>query len=109
MRRLMPTLRNKKRYIAFEIITESAPEIHEIKKALWESMLRMFGEMGCAKIDAHFIDEQCKGKRGVIRCAHTATDELLSSFAFVSSVSGKKAVFRSLGMSSTVKGARKFL
>lgn len=109
MRKLMPTLRNKKRYVAFELVTESNPELQEVKKALWDSMLRLFGEMGSAKIDAHFIDEQCKGKRGVIRFSHTATDELLSSFAFVSSVSGKKAILRSLGISSTVKGTKKFL
>ena len=109
MRRLIPTLRNKKRYVAFELVTECNPELGEVKKSLWESMLRLFGEIGSAKIDAHFVDEQCKGRRGVVRCAHTGTDGLLSSFAFVSAVSGKKAVLRSLGISSTVKGVKKFL
>lgn len=109
MRRLIPTLRNKKRYVAFEIISDAPHDIQDAKKALWDSLLRLFGEVGSAKIDAHFVDEQCKGKKGIIRCAHTGTDELLSSMAFVSSISGKKAVFRSLGMSSTIKGTRKFL
>ncbi len=109
MKRLMPSLRAKKRYVAFETASEGSLELQPVKKSVWDVMLRLFGEMGSAKIDAHFVDEQWKDGKGIVRCSPKGIDGLLASFAAVSLVNGKKTIIRSLGVSGTIKGAKRFL
>lgn len=109
MKRLLPSLRKKKRYVAFEIVSESQHDSKSVKNAIWDAILDLFGEYGGSIINAHIIEEKYEKNKGIIKCSHTSIDWLIASLCIVRNVGGKPATIRSVGVSSTIEKAKSFL
>ena len=109
MKRLSPSLRKKRRYVTIEVISLSPIESKDIKSAIWDAILRVFGEVGGAKIDPYLIDNEWKNNKGIIRCSNNASENLISAFAFIESIGKQNVILRSLGVTNTINRAKKFL
>jgi len=58
---LLPSLKEKKRYIAFEIISKrKITDLKQIQKEIWDSSLSFFGELGAAKAGLWVFSDQYK-------------------------------------------------
>lgn len=75
------SMRGKKRYIYFELISDRKLASGEVSKLLWNSFLRLYGEFGSAEIKFWFI-EFADGK-GIIRCAHDKVDKAKAAILFL--------------------------
>lgn len=106
---LPSSLREKKRYLAYEIISEEPVSFQDVVSAFWSSMLSLLGELGTAKANVWFVKDTWDGdrQRGVIRCRHTAVDDVRAAIATVEEIEDTRAIVQSLGVSGTMKGARK--
>jgi ribonuclease P/MRP protein subunit POP5 len=104
---IAPTLREKKRYLAFEVITEGPAAFGDVSRALWDAFLGLFGEAGAAHAGLWLLPERYDAgrKRGLARVSHTALDQLRAALTFITSIGGKPAVARSLGASGILAKA----
>ena len=107
---LLPTLKEKKRYLAFEIISKSKIKaFSDVSKAILASALSFAGTKGVAKMGMWVIENKYSAdtQRGLIRVTHTSLDELRASIALVKEIGEQDVVVKSLGVSGIMAKAEK--
>ena len=107
---LLPTLREKKRYLAFEIISKSKiDDFSKVKEAILESATRFLGESGMAKAGILILPDKFnrEKQRGIIRISHKMTNELRASLTLIKRINEQDVIVRSLGLSGILKKAEK--
>ena len=107
MKPLLPTLREKKRYLVFEVISEKQMPWPAVRKSVDRAILRHIGELGYAKAGVQLLDKRWNTplSRGMLRTTHTSLDVVRSSLAFVRDIDGTPVVVRSVGASGILKRA----
>jgi len=100
---LPPTLRDKNRYIAFQLVGERPFKRDEVKKTIWEASLSTLGILGSAKAKPWFIKFDEKSQTGIVRVDRKHVEELRFALTLVTEIKGSKAIFRTLGVSGTIK------
>jgi ribonuclease P/MRP protein subunit POP5 len=106
MKRL-PSLRKKKRYIGFELLSDGEIREEELSKEIVSSAHSLFGDLGVGELALRLIEWD--GRRGAIRCRHDKTAEARSALAVMNSVGGKKVGVRVLTISGTIRGIKEKL
>ncbi len=107
---LLPTLKEKKRYLAFEIISKSKIKaFSEVSRAIWASTLSYAGTKGTAKMGIWVMPElyNPEKQKGLIRVEHRNMDELKASLALINQIEQQPAIVRSIGASGILNKAQK--
>ncbi|WP_048146610.1 ribonuclease P protein component 2 [Pyrococcus abyssi] len=107
LKTLPPTLRDKNRYIAFEIISDDEFTKDEVKSLIWEASLRVLGELGTALAKPWFIKYDPKTKTGIVRCDREYVEHLRFALMLATDFNGKRLIIRTLGVSGTIKRLKK--
>ena len=115
--KILPThLREKKRYLAFEAISQLPLKREDVISLLWDSSLHMYGVFGTSKFDLWVVkiwncpDSDYNRIRGIIRCRRESLDEVRAILPVVTRFNGKKVVFYTRGISGTINSAvKKFI
>ena len=106
---LSPTLRDRRRYLAFQVITKTEIPPADIAREIWHSILNFLGELGTAQSEVWLVksvyDE--KNRMGLIRCNHTAVEHVRTALALVSRVNEVPVTIKVIGISGTISAARK--
>ena len=116
---LQPSLRQKKRYILFEIIPQRTPQRNferseeislkeeisfpEVKKAVEEALLKFLGEWGTAKAAPLLLGERYKNNHFILKVNHTAVDEVKSALILIKSIKNIPVIIRSKRVSGSLK------
>lgn len=103
---LLPTLKEKKRYLAFEIITPSAVPFSAAATAITQTTSSFLGTLGMANIGMNILPDNYDSNKGLIRVSHTGVNHLKASLALITEISGKPAIVKSLGASGILQKAR---
>jgi len=110
MRAILPTLKQKKRYVAFEVVSREAIQSYdEIKRSILEAGLSFLGELGMAEAGIRLIDDDYdpKTQRGVIKVGHRHVDRLSSALMMVRKVGRHDAMIRCVGVSGILAKTEK--
>lgn len=108
MKRLLPSLRAKKRYLAFELISEAPVSRSELVKEVMFSASSLLGDVTTSECELKVLGFE--DWKGIIQCSHKKVKETRASLATLTRVNGKRATLHVLGTSGTVKRAtEKFL
>lgn len=108
MKRLLPSLRAKKRYLAFELISEEPASRGDVIKELMSSASSLLGDATASECDIKVLGFE--NNMGIVQCSHTEVKETRASMASLTRINGKRATLHVLGTSGTVKRANeKFL
>jgi len=99
----LPTLRDKKRYIAFEMASSQSVNRQELTNEIQKSTASLFGDTGCSVINPGLLSFD--GRYGIVRCAREKTSEARAALACMSNVRGTRVSIFVLGISGTIKGA----
>lgn len=99
----LPVLREKKRYIAFKIISENRINRRELTEELLDSMYSMLGDKGISEINPSLMSYD--GGFGILRCQKDRTSDTRAALACINMVRGGCVSIKVLGISGTVKGA----
>jgi len=103
---LPPALRKKKRYIAFEVISENFIDGDKLFDVIKKTMISLFGELKFLGLELKHFD----GKRGILMCYRESLKDVKFGLNLVDSVDDDKIAIRILGVSGTIKSCmRKFL
>lgn len=105
---LPPSLRSHKRYIIFEIISETSIAYSDLVNAIWNSMLNFLGENESSEAKVWLIqnlyDE--KNQKGVIKCRHDYVEHMRATLSLISMVGESKVIIKILGVTGTIKSAK---
>ncbi|HOV82410.1 MAG TPA: Rpp14/Pop5 family protein [Methanothrix sp.] len=104
MRSRLPVLRERRRYMAFEIEAEGEISSKELMGEIHSSQLSLFGDIGAGqnRLRLIFFD----GRRGLLRFGHRREMETRASLASIRSVRGVRAALHTKGIAGTIKSAR---
>lgn len=113
---LLPSLRERRRYLLFEVLGERELDKRELMKEIWNSMYSLYGDVGASESklwlisyrenESHNEGEATCGM-GVLRCAHDKVEEVRASLACIHSVNGARVGIRVIRTSGSIKGASK--
>lgn len=104
--RLLPSLREKKRYLAFEIISEGAVSRRDFIDELDRSASSLLGDVGSSECGLKMLTFDRGG--GIIKCERTKTEHTRAVLATVNRVGGVRVAVHVIGSSGSVKGAGRF-
>ncbi len=103
-----PTLRQRNRYMVFKILSDSTYDRKQVVNAIWDNMLRLYGESGVSETSLWMMDWDEKKSRGIIKVNHKSVGLVRAGLTLVKEVNGKKALLQVLTISGTLKKARCF-
>ena len=105
---MMPVLKEKKRYLLFEIISPVKFSAEEVKFIVEEGVKRFLGELGLAKAGAMFISEKWDftKQRGLLKISHKLVDEVIAALILIKSIKNREVIFRSVKVTGTVKKSK---
>ncbi|MBD3312820.1 ribonuclease P [Candidatus Woesearchaeota archaeon] len=108
---LLPSLRQRKRYLAFEIVSKSIiDDFSAVSGQITASFTSLIGEIGASKAGIMVLKERWnrKDQRGIIKVRHNYVEGLAASLVFITRICDNKVLARSLGVSGTLKKAERF-
>ncbi len=102
----MPTLREKDRYISFEVISEEQIAFSDLESAIWNTAQDFFGEFGTAQTSLWIIRNLYDENKqiGVIRCNNISVDKVLTTLGLITRLGDVRVIFKILVVSGTIKG-----
>ena len=106
---LLPSLREKKRYLAYEVISRNRFDgAFPASKAILNASNELLGSLGMAKAGILTLNDKwnAESQRGILRVNNSHVDNLKASFVFVKNIEGKEAVIKSVGVSGILKKAQ---
>ena len=105
---VMPTIREKERYVAFQIISEERVSYGDFEAAAWGAMMEFFGEYGTSQASMWLIRNLYDEDRqfGVIRCNHRFVSDVLAALGLIERLGDTRVIVKILKVSGTIKGLR---
>ncbi|MFB6076280.1 MAG: Rpp14/Pop5 family protein [Candidatus Aenigmatarchaeota archaeon] len=106
---LPPTMRERKRYIAFKVISDEEIEFGNLVSGLWHSLLNLMGEFETAKCNVWVVKDKWNDKKqiGLVKCNHNHVKHVRSALALIEMLGDIKVIIKTLGVSGTMRGAEK--
>ena len=117
---LPPTMRDKKRYISFELIFQGHMSREDVINTITDASLYLHGSCGTGKFDLWVVKLwNCSKKntpndhdvekhmKGIIRCRKEEIDSVRAVLPTITKFRGNNVVFHTLGISGTIKSAIK--
>lgn len=107
---VLPSLREKKRYLAFEVISKN--KIHEserIMNTIEESVLKFLGCYGAAKAGTMVLNNKWNPEmqRGIIKVGHKHVDAVKAALLFANKADDSEIIVRSIWVSGIFNKAEK--
>jgi ribonuclease P/MRP protein subunit POP5 len=110
---VLPSLREKKRYLAFEVISKGkVTGFDAVSNAIWQSCHQFMGQLGTAKAGIMPLENKwnAEKQKGIIKVSNKYVNHVKASFVFANKIEGKDVILRSLGVSGILnKAESKFM
>lgn len=103
---LRPSLKEKKRYVVFETISESNINTDVLIKAINEQCLAFMGILHFGKAGILFLKNQFHENKGIIRINHRYVDFLKASLVMITEINKNKVNIHVKGVSGILKKAK---
>jgi ribonuclease P/MRP protein subunit POP5 len=97
------TMREKKRYILFQIIGDASFDESDVLHAINDAVLSLFGSFGFAHISPKLMEWDKKSATGILKCERSSKDKAIAALQFIKSIKGKNAVVNVISISGTIK------
>ena len=105
MKILPPTQRPKKRYLAFELISEGPVRRDDLIREIFSAAGSLLGDVGASECAIRLL--AFEDAKGIVRCSPERTDNTRAVLATIRDVKGTRVLCHVLGVSGTVQGATK--
>ena len=108
---ILPSLREKKRYLTFEIISKGKiDDFSVVSNAIWANLLSFTGELGAAKSGVWLLVDKYneKTQRGIIKVSNKYVNELKASLSLIKEIDKKQVIVRSIIVSGMMNKAAKY-
>ncbi len=112
VKQVLPTLREKKRYLAFEILSEAKIDnINAVSEAIQQAIHGFIGSLGASKAGILVLQDKWNSKtqKGIIKVGHKHVDQLKGSLTLIDKINNTKTIFRSIGLSGILNKVNKLV
>ena len=99
--KILPTLKEKKRYMSFDVISESKITSNSIISALNSNFKDFLGQIDLGKAGINILNVE--NNKGILRLNRKYADKIKSSLLFIKSINSKKVIVKSNKMSGILK------
>lgn len=99
----------RRRYLALKIDSKEKVSHKEVIDAVWEAVLRLYGEYGASKTNLALIEYNEEESIAIIRAAHTEIERLRAAIATITEIAAKPAAVHVLTASGTIKAIHRKL
>ena len=105
---LSPTLREKDRYISFQVISEEPITYSDLESAIWNQLLDFYGEYGVSKTSMWLVKNLWneKNQTGVIKCNNKSVSQVIAGLGLISRLGDIRIISKILKVSGTIKGLK---
>jgi ribonuclease P/MRP protein subunit POP5 len=103
---LLPTQREKHRYIAFQVISEEPITYEDLETAILNTFLDFYGEYGFSELSLWIIKNLYDPEKqvGVVKCNNKSVQKVLAGLGLVSRLGETRITIKILKVSGTIKG-----
>ena len=95
--------RVKRRYLLLKIESVAPLEEGDFKDAVWNSVIRLFGEYGASKAALFFVRYDRERNEAVLRCSLKALEMVHASIVSITRICNEPAAVHVLGVSGTIR------
>jgi RNase P/RNase MRP subunit POP5 len=95
------------RYLAIRIDSEGTFASEEFMKALWNEILRLYGEYGASRTSLTLVDYGISSKKAIIRTSHDALNMVRAALASLTKIGDNAMAVHVLSVSGTIKALRR--
>lgn len=108
LRPILPTLKEKKRYLVFEVISDSKiTDNRAISSKIEDNALEFLGQLGYGKAGVQVMDCWNPDKtRGIIKVNNNHVDDVKASLAFIKEIKNREVIVKSVGASGILDKAK---
>jgi ribonuclease P/MRP protein subunit POP5 len=109
LKSLLTTLKEKKRYLAFEIVSKSKiKDFNAVSSQIMDKSLELIGQLGVARAGIQVLPECWNPdlQRGLIRVGNKHVDELKASLAFIEKIENQEVIIKTIGVSGIIEKAK---
>jgi RNase P/RNase MRP subunit POP5 len=93
----------RRRYLALRVDCEELLEPMVLSDAVWNAVLRFFGELGASQSGLYLVRFDGKTGVGVLRCFHTALPMVRAAVASITRIGNVKAAVHVVRVAGTLK------
>jgi len=105
---LLPTLKEKKRYVVFEVISDKPVSLKSTIERIKNGLLRFNGELEMANAGLIFLNDW-KKQRGIMKVNHNSVDNIKAGLTFIKEIDNNNAIIRCLTVSGILNKARNYV
>ena len=108
MAKLLPSLRESKRYIIFKVHSQEKLDYSVIHNAAWNSLLNWMGERDLSKANVRIIKNlwNDKDQSGFIQCSPKYVDAVKVSLSLIRQIGDSRVIFQTIRVSGTIKSGK---
>lgn len=109
--KLLPSLKQKKRYVVLETISDNKFSLQEITEEVESKLLLFFGQWGLAKSSPVILTDKfnAEKQRFIIKINHKYVNELKAALILSKKIKNTPVIIRSITTSGTIKKASSYL
>ena len=107
---LLPSLREKKRYLAFEVLSKGKiTDFDAVSEAILQNSTEFLGHLGMSKAGVMMLKDKYNkdSQRGLIRVNHKNIDNLKAALTMIDKIDDQETIVKSIGVSGILKKAEK--
>ena len=104
---LSPTLREKKRYLVYEIISNKKFMFNDVKNSIDAGNIKFLGELGLAKAGIIHLEEAYNNNKGILRINNKYINEIKMSLSLIKSINNDKVIIKTLYLSGMLNKSKK--
>lgn len=110
LKTLMPSLKEKKRFLVFEIISNKGiKDFKKIHQAIWNKSNEFLGKLDTAKAGLMLLSDKWdeKKQKGILKINNRYIDKIKAVFTMITNIEREKIIIRSIGLSGILNKAEK--
>jgi ribonuclease P/MRP protein subunit POP5 len=104
-----PTLKKKKRYIVFEVISGRKFGKEDVKKAVWSVLHENLGNVGLADAEISFVDFNEESQKGILRCTNKRLEQVRAALALLHEINLYKAFLYVKTITGSIKKTQRVI
>jgi RNase P/RNase MRP subunit POP5 len=104
----LPSMREKKRYVVFRVISEQPVDYAAARDALWNSMTHWIGEAGLGRAGIRIVRNLWRGgdQSGFVQASPKYVDAVKVAMSLIHQIGDQRVIFQSLRVSGTIKAGK---
>ena len=107
MKPLLPTLKERKRYVVYQVLT-AHPLRRSIRDELLASLTRQLGVQGMAEAGILSVTHDQDAQTGILRVSHAHVAKLRAALLMTTHLGRTKVCIRTLGVSGILRKTARF-